>query len=70
MTIRHFDFSFFLVFNHGDFYYLGYLKINNNNNNVAGVFYEPLPLRNAVENRTGHRRKLLLGPGAQAPPLL
>jgi len=28
MTIRHFDFSFF-VFNLGDLYYLGY---NNNNN--------------------------------------
>ena len=27
MTIRHFDFSVFLVFNPGDLYYLGYKKI-------------------------------------------
>ena len=33
MTIRHFDFSFFLLFNPGDLYYLGYKNNNNNNNN-------------------------------------
>jgi len=37
MTIRHFDFSFFLVFNPGDLYYLGYKKIKNNNHIIIDI---------------------------------